>query len=166
MNEDRYFGAPWGTLLKIVSASVTLLLLGFFIALIKSANPLSVIPLLIAFITLLFTVRGYTVSENTLRIKRLLWNTVVNIDTIRSVKINPGAMTGAIRTFGNGGFYSFSGQYKSGKLGFFRAYVTDFRNCVVVETSGSTIVVSPENPELFTEVLRNAIHGKNKDIRH
>ena len=160
MNEDRYFSAPWGTMLKVISSLVTLLVLGFFIVLFNSKNPFSIIPPLIAFVILLFTVRGYTVSGDTLRIKRLLWNTVVNIGTIRSVKINPGAMTGAIRTFGNGGLYSFSGQYKSGKLGFFRAYVTDFRNCVVIETTDSTIVVSPENPELFTEVLRTAIQSK------
>jgi hypothetical protein len=159
MSEDRYFGAPWGTLLKVVSSLVTLLLLGFFIVLIKSTNPLSIVPLVIAFVCLLFTVRGYTVSGDTLLVKRLLWNTVVDIGMVRSVKINTEAMTGSIRTFGNGGLYSFSGQYRSGKLGFFRAYVTDFKNCVVIETAGNTIVVSPENPELFTEVLRNTVHG-------
>ena len=64
-------------------------------------------------------------------------------------------MTGSIRTMGNGGLFSFSGRYRSRKLGSFRAYVTDLRNCVVLKLAEQVIVISPENPEMFVEILSN-----------
>ena len=115
----------------------------------------SAIPVLTLFISLLFTVRGYSISGNSFRIRRLLWYTDIDISILKSVEYNPKAMTGSLRTFGNGGLFSFSGSYKSGKLGSFKAYVTDFKNCVILKTADLTLVVSPENPELFVEILRN-----------
>ena len=92
-----------------------------------------VIPLLIMFISLLFNVRGYTVSGNTLRIRRLLWDTDIDLSILSSVEYDPKAMTGSIKTMGNGGLYSFSGKFRSGKLGSLRAYLTDIKNCVIVK---------------------------------
>jgi len=159
----RYFNAPWGTLLKVISTLGTLLLIGIFGGMILSGRAstlttlilYSLIPLLTLFISLLFTVRGYSISENTFRVRRLLWYTDVDISMLQSVEYNPKAMTGSLRTFGNGGLFSFSGSYKSGKLGSFKAYVTDFKKCVIIIAAGQTLVVSPENPELFVEVMRN-----------
>lgn len=161
-NEERYFNAPWGTLLKVISTLATVLLLGIFGGLAFSDHASTAvtmvlyiaIPFLIMFISLLFTVRGYTISGNSLRIRRLLWDTNVDISMLSSVEYDPKAMTGSIRTLGNGGLYSFSGKFRSGKLGSFKVYVTDFKNCVIIKKTGGTFVVSPENPELFVEVLR------------
>ena len=159
----RYFNAPWGTMLKVISILGTVLLIGIFGGMILSGRAgamimivlYSLIPLLTLFISLLFTVKGYSISVNSFRIKRLLWYTDIDISMLKSVEFDPKAMTGSIRTFGNGGLFSFSGNYKSGKLGSFKAYVTDFKRCVVIITAGQTVVVSPDNPELFVEVLRN-----------
>ncbi len=163
IHDERYFNALWGTSLKVISALTTVFLIGIFggMALTGRASTVIemvlylVIPLLILFISLLFTVRGYSVSGNSFRIRRLLWYTDMDISMLKSVEYDPKAMTGSMRTFGNGGLYSFSGRYKSGKLGAFKAYVTDFKKCVVIVAAGQTVVVSPENPELFVEVLRN-----------
>ena len=159
----RYFNAPWGTLLKVISTLGTLLLMGIFGSMILSGRVstlitlilYSLIPLLTLFITLLFTVRGYSISGNAFRVRRLLWYTDIDISMLQSVEYNPKAMTGSLRTFGNGGLFSFSGSYKSGKLGSFKAYVTDFKKCVIIIAAEQTVVVSPENPELFVEVMRN-----------
>ncbi|MEN8208946.1 MAG: PH domain-containing protein [Candidatus Fermentibacteria bacterium] len=163
IQDERYFNAPWGTLLKVISSLGTLVLLGVFGGIILSGRAgtavtavlYSAIPLLTLSISLLFTVRGYIVSGDSFRIRRLLWFTDTDISLVKSVEYDPKAMTGSLRTFGNGGLFSFSGSYKSGKLGSFKAYVTDFRNCVIIKTPDVTLVVSPENPELFVEVLRN-----------
>ena len=164
MIEDaRYFNAHWGTMLKVISILGTVLLIGIFGSMILSGRAGTLItivlysstPLLILSISLMFTVKGYSISGNSLRIKRLLWYTVIDIAMLKSVECDPKAFTGSIRTFGNGGLFSFSGNYKSGKLGSFKAYVTDFKRCVVIITAGQTVVVSPDNPELFVEVLRN-----------
>ena len=163
IHDERYFNASWGTLLKAISALGTVLLIGIFGGMAISGRSSTVttmvlylvFPLLILFICLLFTVRGYSVSANSFRIRRLLWYTDIDISMLKSVEYDPKAMTGSIRALGNGGLYSFSGRYKSGKLGAFKAYVTDFKNCVIIKTAGQTVVVSPDNPELFVEVLRN-----------
>ena len=159
----RYFNAPWGILLKVISILGTLLLIGVFGSMILSGRASTLItvilyfliPVLILFISLLFTVRGYSISGNIFRVRRLLWYTDIDISMLQSVEYDPKAMTGSLRTFGNGGLFSFSGSYKSRKLGSFKAYVTDFKKCVVIIAAGQTVVVSPENPELFVEVLRN-----------
>ncbi len=163
IEDERYFNAPWGTLLKVISFLGSLLLVGVFGGMILSGRAstlvtmilYSLIPILTLSISLLFTIRGYSILGNSLRIRRLMWYTDIDISMLQSVEYDPKAMTGSIRTFGNGGLFSFSGSYKSGKLGSFKAYVTDFKNCVTLKTSGLTFVVSPENPELFVEILRN-----------
>ncbi len=159
----RYFNAPWGTLLKVISILGSLILIGVFGSMILSGRAstliivilYSLIPVLTLFISLLFTVRGYSILGNIFRVRRLLWYTDIDISMLQSVEYDPKAMTGSLRTFGNGGLFSFSGSYKSRKLGSFKAYVTDFKKCVVIIAAGQTVVVSPENPELFVEVLRN-----------
>lgn len=163
IENERYFNAPWGTLLKVISFLGTLLLAGVFGGMILSGRAstlvtkilYSLIPLLTLSISLLFTVRGYCISGNSFRIRRLMWYTDIDISMLQSVEYDPKAMTGSIRTFGNGGLFSFSGRYRSGKLGSFKAYVTDFKKCVVIKTADLTFVVSPENPELLVEILRN-----------
>jgi hypothetical protein len=58
-------------------------------------------------------------------------------------------MRWSIRTFGNGGFFSFSGFYRNKLLGAYRAFVTDRHQTVVLRYGGRTVVVSPSSPEEF-----------------
>lgn len=102
----------------------------------------------------LFTVRGYELAGSELRIQRLLWSTAVDLGGLQSVGADPAAMRGSIRTFGNGGLFSFSGWYRNKKLGSYRAWVTDHRNAVVLELPGRTLVVSPSEPAAFVERVR------------
>ncbi len=162
MDEDKYFQSPWGTLLKVLSLFGILVITGVpgWLLLSKGGSVIEailycVIPIIVLFIALLFTVRGYVIRGNVLGIRRLFWETEFDLSSLMSVKCDPKAMTGSIRTMGNGGLFSFSGKYRSGKLGFFRAFVTDFRNCVVLKFDEQVIVVSPENPEMFVEILSN-----------
>ncbi len=159
---DRSFQAPWGTLLKVLSLLGIVVIIGLpgWLLLTKDFAATEVIlycgiPTIVLFIALLFTVRGYVIKGSVLGIRRLLWETEFELSYLVSVKRDPKAMTGSIRTMGNGGLFSFSGKYRSGKLGSFRAFVTDFRNCVVLTFDEQVIVVSPENPELFVEILSN-----------
>ncbi len=158
----RSFQAPWGKLLKVFSLFGILVIIGVPGWLLLTGDCTAtevmlytVIPIIILFIALLFTVRGYVIKGNVLGVRRLLWETEIDLSSLVSVTHDPKAMTGSIRTMGNGGLFSFSGKYRSGKFGSFRAYVTDFRNCVVLQLSEQVIVVSPENPEMFVEILSN-----------
>ncbi len=162
MDAERSFQARWGTLLKVLSLFIILVITGVpgWLLLSKDCTATETIlycsiPIIVLFITLLFTVRGYVIKGNTLGIKRLLWETEFDLSSLVSVCRDPKAMTGSIRTMGNGGLFSFSGRYRSRKLGPFRAFVTDFRNCVVLKLAEQVIVVSPDNPEMFVEILNN-----------
>lgn len=162
-SEEMEFTAPWGTMLKVMSTLTTLLLLGVFGGMAISGRASSLleiflyllIPLLILLGGLLFVVRGYRVTGDGLAVRRLFWDTRVGLGVVKGVEHDPKAMTGAIRTWGNGGLYSFSGRFRSGKLGPFRAWVNDYRNCVIIETLSETLVVSPGDPERFAEEVRN-----------
>lgn len=162
MDVERSFQAPWGTLLKVLSLFGIFVITGVpgWLLLSKDCTaPEAIlycsIPVIVLFIALLFTVRGYVIRGNVLEIKRLLWETKFDLSALVSVYSNPKAMTGSIRTMGNGGLFSFSGRYRSGKLGPFRAFVTDFKNCVVLKLAEQVIVVSPDNPEMFVEILNS-----------
>ena len=80
----------------------------------------------------LFTVRSYAFDGATLLIERLLWTTRIPLQGLLSAVVEERAMCGSIRTFGNGGLFSFTGWYWSKRLGAYRAYVTDLRRPVVV----------------------------------
>jgi hypothetical protein len=51
--------------------------------------------------------------------------------------------------FGNGGLFSFTGVFRSPKLGRYRAYVTDPARTVILRFAERIAVVSPEDPDAF-----------------
>lgn len=163
---ENEFGAPWGTMLKVMSTFGTVVLLAVPVAVLismkqgKEAWVGVAIPagcLVVLLLSLLFTVRNYTVSGSMLLVRRLLWSTRVDLSGLRSARVESNAMRGSIRTFGNGGLFSFSGRYRSRTLGSFRAFVTDLSGCVVLELDSGKVVVSPDNPEFFVALLRRGM---------
>lgn len=165
VSQEFNFDAPWGRLLKVITALLTLLLLGLFTWMAFSGRAETLfqtvlyllLPIVVIVGSMLFMVRGYDITESGISVRRLLWNTRIDLGIVKRVEHDPGAMRGAIRTWGNGGFFSFSGRFRSSRLGSFRAYVTDYGNCVVIETLSATVVVSPDNPLLFAEILGKRI---------
>jgi hypothetical protein len=59
------------------------------------------------------------------------------------------ALRGAWRVFGNGGLFSFTGEFWSRKLGRFRALATDPERAVVLRWPKRTIVITPHDPQQF-----------------
>ena len=80
---------------------------------------------------------------------RLLWSTVLPRIGLESAQVEPDAMRGSLRTFGNGGAFSFTGFYYNKRLGSYRAYVTDPRRAVVLRYANRRVVLSPDAPEDF-----------------
>lgn len=162
MNEYK---APWSKILYVMSAISTILLLGIplIVYTSKTYHPsivtivLLFLPLLLL-ITLLFTIRGYIITPNALLIKRLFWNSSVNLSGLISVEVDPMAMNGSIRTFGNGGMFSISGYFRNKKLGNYRAFAMNPKNSVVLKFFKRTIVVTPENPQDFKSNIEQYIN--------
>jgi hypothetical protein len=164
----KHFKAPWGTSLIVVSALATVLCLGITIFRWQTPTPtrlghfsfwLSLAPGALVIGCALFCIRGYTLTPDTLIIHRLLWQTRIPLTDLQSAEFRPLAMRGSIRTFGNGGFFSFSGYYWSRVLGSYRAFVTDFHRTTILRFPARTIVLSPDFPEDFVHELSPNRHN-------
>ena len=149
----KTFKAPWCKTLWIVSAVATVILLG--VAAIPSPGLwwMRLLPLALLMGAVPFIVRSYTIQDETLLIRRLFWDTRVDLSGLREVRFDPAALSGSIRTCGNGGLFSFTGWYWNRKLGSYHAYVTDLSRTVVLTFDKRRVVVTPENPEAFVQEL-------------
>jgi hypothetical protein len=165
MEPVRSFGAPWGKLLYAMTAIGCILLIGVPVMVLVMMQgdedaPAYLGPMMVFFfplvllITALFSVRSFDVHQDSIRVKRLFWHTVLPYQGLESVTVDPEAMKGSIRTMGNGGLFSFSGRYRSRKLGGYRALVTDMKNSVILRYGTHTVVVTPEYPEEFADLIR------------
>ena len=117
--------------------------------------PLSMVGMPVAILLLapLFMVRGYVLESDRLRIQRLGWSSSIDLRQVRDFYRDPEAMKGAWRLCGNGGFFCFSGYFRSKKLGNFRPFVTNPGHAVVILTAEKTWVVSPRDPESLVTLL-------------
>lgn len=158
----RRFEAPWCGLLKVVTVLVSCLLLviGCIIAIqIPATEPVArglvmLAPLLAIGLAAVFMVRGYEVSPDLLKIQRLGWTSRFDLQELNEARIDPGALRRSLRLFGNGGFFSFTGWFRSKSLGIYRFFGTDPERAVVLKfANGRTIVVTPDKPEEFVQTI-------------
>ncbi len=166
MNPNVSFNAPWGTSIKWITALCTVILLG--IPLISYfSGPLNdtvwilglmVLPLSIFIITSFFMIQGYTLSGDILLIQRLGWQSKLNLRNLMSAEIDPEAMSRSIRTFGNGGLFCFAGAFRNKKLGSYRAFATDPKRSVILKFPNRTVVVTPDQPDVFITTVKKQIN--------
>jgi hypothetical protein len=158
----KHYEAPWCTSLVVMSVLTTVVCLGVPVGagLGLAGNPppgalgcVVLLPLVILFGAALFTIRGYSISSDRIFVHRLLWSTALPRVGLESAQVEPDAMRGSLRTFGNGGAFSFTGFYYNKRLGSYRAYVTDPRRAVVLRYANRRVVLSPAAPEDFVDEL-------------
>lgn len=158
----KHYESPWSTALIVMSIVTTVLCLGIsagaWLGLAAKHPPgvvggLVLLPLVLLFVTALFTIRGYSLSSDSILVHRLLWSTVLPRAGLESAQVEPDAMRGSIRTFGNGGAFSFTGFYYNKRLGSYRAFVTNPHHTVVLRYANRRVVLSPATPEDFVQDL-------------
>lgn len=156
------FGAPWGKALIGMTVFGTVILIGLPVFSIirglaegSSFYVMVGIPLIILGGCVLFTIRGYSITNGSLFVKRLFWSNKIDLIRLRDIKINPEAMAKSIRTFGNGGLFSFSGRFRNSELGAYRAFATDPKKSVILRFTDKTIVVTPDKPEDFSNAIKS-----------
>jgi hypothetical protein len=149
--------APWSTSLILMSILATLLCLGIPLTVVMQAEDAPfwavLLPLALIIGCALFTIRGYTITGDAILVHRLFWTTRLPRAELLSARFDPQAMRRSLRTWGNGGFFSFTGCYRNKLLGAYRAYVTDPHRAVVLRYASRTVVVSPGAPEDFIHDL-------------
>ncbi len=161
MFENQSFKAPWSRSLKLATLLSCLLLPGIFLF---GAYASRIIPpewksgmILLPFVTIgisaLFTIRSYQILENRLLVQRIGWQSTIDLTDLRSAEANPKAMSKSLRLFGNGGLFCFAGLFKNKLLGKYRAFATNPRNAVILQFPNRTVVVTPEDPQSFAEMI-------------
>jgi len=157
------FKARWGKSLILISVLATAVCFGAAVYSWTKGHtgfrfwlPLSLPFAALPFAALPFMVRGYHITPERLEVRRLFWKTSIALADETSAEHSPGAMTGCLRIFGNGGLFSFTGWFWNRRHGIFRVFATDSRNMVVVKTGGKTVMVSPMNPEEFIRAVIQA----------
>ena len=108
-------------------------------------------------VLLLFSIRGYSIANGQLLVRRLGWSNKFNLEEVTAISYEPHAMMGSMRLFGNGGFMGYTGWFQNSILGMYRAFVTDGKNTVVVYLKNKTIVVSPAQPAEFVTFVQEAL---------
>lgn len=155
MNE--VFKAPWAISLIAITVIVSTILLGIIlIGLLTGPRSdfawilaMVIIPLLILLTSVVFSIRGYAITDNTLYVQRLGWKTKIDLHGLIAADIDSQAMRHSFRKWGNGGLFSFSGKYYNRRLGHYEAYATDPRKAVVLKFHDRTLIITPDRPERF-----------------
>ena len=149
------FRAPWSTSLRTLTA-MTMGVLAFVVVTAIVMRPPALaatlligVPILTVFATVAGRVRGYTLTENAITVRRGVWDTRLPLSELRSVTGDVDAMRGSIRVLGNGGVFSFTGRFWNSKLGWYRAFATDPSRAVVLRYPKRTVVITPHDPQHF-----------------
>jgi len=154
----KRYAAPWGKLLIGTSLFATLICVGVAILMWSQVNRaeagryapwVAALPLVIVAVSALFVIRGYVVTADEILIQRSFWSTRLARNRLQSAVVDPAALRGSIRLFGNGGLFSFTGLFRSRALGRYRAFVTDPARSVVLRFADRVVVVSPADPDAF-----------------
>lgn len=159
----NYFRAPWSKWLWLTTvSSVNICLASGYIAWIALAETPPQMRLAVTLalmlpipVAALFMVRGYTLTGRWLLVHRLLWKTRIPLTGDLDANWDPEALIGGVRTWGNGGFFGFTGWFSNEFLGRYRAYLTDPKLAVILRFGAQTVVVSPESPNGFIDLIRH-----------
>jgi hypothetical protein len=151
------FRAPWSNTVRNVTVlSLVILALPMLAAFFAPTQPpllaailLIGVPPFIAAVTFAGRVRGYTLTEDAITVRRGLRDTRLPLEGLRSVTGDVDAMRGSIRVLGNGGMFSITGRFWNGKLGWYRAFATDPSRAVILRYPKRTIVITPHDPQHF-----------------
>jgi hypothetical protein len=151
----KYYKARWGALLVILSTLLTVACLVPAIAEFRHHGAAAWVGwMLLTLIAgcALFSVRGYTVTPEAILIRRMGWNTRLPLAGLQWARRETLPWWRGIR-IGNGGFFSFTGWRWSPGLGFYRVFVTNVSDRVVLRYTNRTVVVSPSPPDDFIREL-------------
>lgn len=160
------FRAPWsGTLQTMTIVVAGILLLATVVATIVVSTGLArprtsfmiVLPPLLLAAALMYRVRGYTLTDDAILVRRLVGDFRLPLAGLLSVTGDVEAMRGSVRLLGNWGLFSITGRYWNRKYGSYRAFATDPSRAVVLRYSNETVVITPHDPQHFIMRARTLI---------
>lgn len=109
-------------------------------------------------VTIAFAPLGFAVTAGGVVVRRMAGNVWISHTEIARIdRIDRHDVGLAIRVCGSGGAFGFFGRYYSCRVGWFRSYVTDGDELILVtRIDGSKLVISPHPADLFLTVAQEA----------
>lgn len=160
---NRRFGVRWGRPLKMMTILSLAICIGVPVTGINRfsyvggsdwAVYLLFLPILLVVGAAFFTILGYGITDDQIIIYHPGWKRTFEIAELTKAVHEPYATAGSIRTWGNGGLFSFSGYFRSSYLGPYRAYMTHAEDTVILYFGNDNkVVISPKEPEAFIDAL-------------
>lgn len=155
----EYFRAPWSPRLAIATPIGIVVLAGLPVAMAVIPPPgggsalvvliTAIVDATVLAVATLFVIRGYRLDARGLHVERLLWADRIPLTGLRRAWPDPDATAKSLRLFGNSGFFCIAGLFTNRKLGRYRAFATDPRRAVVLQSAERTVVVTPDEPLRF-----------------
>ena len=159
----KVFDSPWSLGLKVLTGAVLLILLA---AVVVRQDLLTVgVAIVVVAVCGLFAVRGYTIDGRTLLVHRVGWSNRYDLARLRDVEVARTAMHRSLRVFGTGGLFAYTGIFRNAKIGWYRAYATDPQRSVVLRFDQRNIVVTPDDPQAFSEAIRSSAEPLSRGPR-
>lgn len=152
------FAAPWSLPLKLIT--VTVVVISLFVLPAEKAH--HTILLMLALVTCAaFTITNYEIRDGKLFINFPGRSKIWDLTDLQRLEVNPIAMDYSFRLLGTGMFSSV-GLYYNSTLGWYRAFATNPKLSVVLYYPKTTVVITPDNPERFSELAQSFINPKKQ----
>jgi hypothetical protein len=110
----------------------------------------------------LYALRGYTVDadKRELTIHRRIGRKILTLKPpAEARRLDATEMRRTLRVLGNGGLFSYQGEFRNKTLGSFLMYSTNTRKSVLVKAEGVNVVVSPDDTEGFIAAFADLKKG-------
>ena len=166
------FGARWSMLVRLVTLLVIVLVVVAVAVLLRAAGqptvkdtatarwlvPVAFLPAVMMAITVLFAPLGFTVDTVGIIVNRMGPNVYIRHEEIAAIeRLEPCRIGFGIRILGSGGFFGHFGWFYSHPLGWFRCYVTNRRDLILVRLhDGRKLLLSPHPADVFVECAERA----------
>ncbi|HTA30285.1 MAG TPA: PH domain-containing protein [Candidatus Cybelea sp.] len=104
--------------------------------------------------SLAFRIRSYEMSGGNLIVKVGFGEKLFPLTGLEKVEITEAPFSGAWRTLGVGGLWSYYGRFRSAQLGAFRAYATSSASGVLLVWPDKKVLITPQEPEQFLQAMK------------
>ncbi len=105
-----------------------------------------------------YSLRSFALDtdRNELTITRLVGRKVIPLKPPLSARaVDKTELRRMIHTWGNGGLFSYQGEFQNGALGSFRLYSSNLRKNVLIAAAPTPILVSPEDTQGFIAAIQS-----------
>lgn len=154
---------------KVVSLLTCVLLLALPLGLFLLADVpalvawgVALMSVLILGVTWALAPRAYEVDGHALVVHRGLGRISLPLAEIRACRVDPTAMDRSWRLMGSGGLFGFFGLFRNARLGTYRAWATDPKQAVVIESAGKPWVLTPAEPASLARRLDEAMRSASR----